>query len=143
FQAALDELKLARKIYAVFDFLLLTTAVVLCILSKNNDTQWKYFTGLALGNILSVAWFLSIGVGADIFLSKKFRNEGKARGFANAVYGVRYLGLMIVCCLILVLKLANIFFLVAPLFFIKIHFYIDALKKRPDKTITEFTGGKW
>jgi hypothetical protein len=101
------------------------------------EAQWmtrliQTVVGLILGNLLSAGYFYTLGWSADIILSGKKQQSAKRR--AQIAYLLRYSALLAVLIAALLLKIAALLPLIAPLFFPKLHYFLSALRQPPGKS---------
>lgn len=92
--------------------------------------DWRMFTGIIAGNIISAANFYLMGRSVERTIKR--RNAKKAQFHANASYAVRYLGMFAALAVLLALKVVLIVPAVVPLFFPRIYYFINALRHKPE-----------
>jgi hypothetical protein len=90
--------------------------------------DWRFLTGLLVGNAATLANFYYLGVKtANIVRMKEVR---RARVYATVGFFLRYFGAFAVFGALVHFGLVNMITLLIPLFFPKIHYTIKALRKK-------------
>lgn len=117
---ALEELRGMVPILLICNALLLIVCGIFCW--YNAEFDWRLFSGVLLGNIVSVGNFYLLGVSASTVISA--RNEKRAQFLANGSYGIRYIGMFAVYAIALVAGVISPLPALAPLFFPRIHYLV-------------------
>ncbi len=92
--------------------------------------DWRLYTGLLAGNVLFAANFLLIGFTARTIA--KTRDARRGRFLGNFSYGARYIGIFAVLALLLTFELISPFTAVIPLFYPRIYYTVQALRRKYD-----------
>lgn len=92
--------------------------------------DWRLYTGLLVGNLLFAANFLLLGRTALSIARSKDARRGQVLG--NFSYGARYIGMFVILALLLTFQLISPFTAVIPLFYPKIYYTAQALRRKYD-----------
>ena len=96
-----------------------------------NPLDWTAFTGLLVGNLVSLGNFALIGYTANKALERK--QEKKARFTANFSYGARYIGMFAIYAACLMTGIIGVIPSVIPLFFPRIYYLVYYTFHKADK----------
>ena len=95
-------------------------AAVCLVIGFVSGFDWRFFSGLAAGNLLMTANFILIGY--TVSKTVKCRDFRRARRIGVTSYLLRYAGIFAVLALLLNFKLISFVTAVIPLFFPKIYY---------------------
>lgn len=122
------ELKNMLPALLIYNGLLLAGIIAVSFLE---GFDWRFYTGVLVGNALMAGNFLLIGATANRILAS--RNSNKGRFFGNLSYGLRYIGIFAVLAILLTFEFISPFTAVIPLFYPKIYYTLDALRHDPEE----------
>jgi hypothetical protein len=100
--------------------------LVICVIygfAVSHD--WRFYTGLLIGNAAALGNFYHLGVKAGNITRMKVAR--RARIYATLDFFVRYIGAFIVFGVLIYFRLINPITALTPLFFPKIHYTIMAI----------------
>lgn len=121
----LKELVSMLPFYGIMDGLLVIGCVIYGVFC---GFDWRLFSGIFLGTVISIVNFYAMGRSAQTTLTKK--DSQKATRYARAMYGIRFILLFLALALILYIKIAALFTLLLPLFYPKLYYTITVLKQK-------------
>lgn len=124
---SLTELREMLPLLLVCNGIILLTVVSVGLVF---GADWRLYTGLLVGNLLFAANFLLLGRTALSIAQSKDARRGRVLG--NFSYGARYIGMFVILALLLTFRLISPFTAVIPLFYPKIYYTVQALRRKYD-----------
>ncbi len=124
-----EELKNMRLCLAVLNGVVI---LVLVILGFVFGFDWRVFTGLLLGNIITIGNFIGIGITSEEIVRTK--DPARARSIGRSSYMIRFVGSFVILAAFAYFSLINAIVAVIPLFYIKIYYtFFYVFMHRKDK----------
>ena len=121
-----------KEIKALLPFFLGGLALLIIIsipLMIGGVGNYTLITGAVAGTLIAFINFVLLGLSAEKSLHM---GEKKSQLYMNGSYAIRYIGMFIILCVLMYLKLVNPVTALIPLFIPKIGYTVLALKEKSE-----------
>lgn len=120
-----EELKGMLPTVLICNGIVLLVCVVYTIATDSFSGSWRLLTGLLFGNAAILANFYALGAKSARIIRRK--ESGYARTYTTTMFFVRYIGAFAVFGALVTFNIINMYTVVVPLFYPKIHYTIKAV----------------
>jgi len=124
-EIVLSEIKGAIPTFLICNAIVVVICVVYGLVASHD---WRFYTGLLLGNAAMLMNFYALGVKAGNIT--RMKDARRARVYALSNFFIRYIGALAVFGVMIYFKLMSPLTAVVPLFFPKLHYTISAIRNK-------------